>query len=112
MAKVKAIGQMNRRLQAEKLVKTPDDAGGYAEAWEVVYTTWASVGPVTSMRELQALQNVQTNSYQVQMRYTPSHEVSKDIRFIYEGQILIINRMEQITEGRKRFWSLVLTEQL
>lgn len=112
MAKTKPIGQLNRRLEAQKLTTVPDDAGGFVETWTTVYTTWASVGPVTSMRGLQVLQNVQTNSYQVQIRYTPSHEVSKDIRFLYEGQTLIIKSMEQVTEGRKRFWSLILTEQV
>jgi SPP1 family predicted phage head-tail adaptor len=111
MTKIQAIGKFNRRLEAQKLTLVPDDAGGQVETWTTVYTTWAYVGPVKSWRALQQLQNVQNASYEVQIRYTESHEVSKDIRFIYEGQTLIINSMEQVKEGRKRFWSLVLTEQ-
>ena len=111
MTKIQPIGRFNRRLEAQKVTLVPDDAGGQVETWTTVYTTKAYVGPVKSWRALQQLQNVQNASYEVQLRYTTSHEVSKDIRFIYEGQTLIINSMEQVTEGRKRFWILTLTEQ-
>lgn len=111
MSKIQPIGQFNRRLEAQKLTLAPDGAGGSVETWTTVYTTWAFVGPVKSWRALQQLQNVQNNSYEVQIRFTTAHEVNKNIRFKYEGQTLIINSMEQIMEGRKRFWSLILTEQ-
>jgi SPP1 family predicted phage head-tail adaptor len=112
MTKIQPIGQFNRRLEAQKLTLVADDAGGQVETWTTIYTTQAYIGPVKSWRSLQLLQNVQSASYDVQIRFTRSHEVSTDIRFIYEGQTLIINRMEQVTEGRKRFWSLTLTEQV
>lgn len=112
MSKIKPKGQFNRRLEAQKLTKVQNDSAGFTETWTTVYTTWAYVGPVTSHRQLQQLQNVQTNSYEVQIRYSPSHEVSKDIRFVYEGKFLILNSREEVTEGRKRFLSLVLFEQV
>jgi SPP1 family predicted phage head-tail adaptor len=112
MIKTRAIGQLNRRLEAQKLTKTANGSGGFTEAWPTVYTTWAYVGPIKSMRDMVALQNVQGNSYEVFIRYTPSHEVSKDIRFLYEGKILVINSQQEYTEGRKRFVRLILVEQV
>lgn len=111
MGKIQPQGQFNRRLQAQKLSKVQNDSGGWAETWTTVYTTQAYVGPVRSWRALQQLQNVQNASYEVQIRYTPSHEVSKDIRFIYEGKTLVINSIEEVKEGSKRFYSLILIEQ-
>lgn len=111
MIKVRSIGQFNRRLHAEKLSTVQDAGGGEVETWTPVYETFACVEPLSSRRELRQHQTVTGNAYQVQMRFTPSHEVSKDIRFKYEGRILIIDSYEQVTEGRKRFWSLILIEQ-
>lgn len=111
MSKLKNQGQFNRRIDAQKLSRVRNDSGGFNETWTPVYSTWAYVGPVKSYRDLQQLQNVQTASYEVQIRYTTSHEVSKEIRFVYEGKILIVNSIEEMTEGRKRFYSLILVEQ-
>lgn len=110
--KIQPQGQFNRRIEAQKLTKVRNDSGGFTETWTTAYTTWAYVGPVKSFRHLQQLQNVQTNSYEVQLRYTPSHEVSKDIRFVYEGKNLILNSREEVAEGRKRFLVLILIEQV
>jgi len=111
MSKLQPQGQFNRRLEAQKLSRVQNDSGGFTETWTTVYTTWAYVGPVKSWREIQLLQNVQNASYEVQIRHTASHEVSKDIRFIYEGKVLIVNSITEMTEGRKRFYSLILIEQ-
>jgi len=111
MSKIRDIGRFNRRLLAEKLSTTQDAAGGEIETWTPVYETFACIEPLSSNRELRQSQTVTGNAYLVQIRYTPSHEVSKNIRFKYEGQTLILNSKEQVTEGRKRFWSLTLIEQ-
>lgn len=111
MSKLKQQGQFNRRIDAQKLSRVQNNSGGFTETWTPVYSTWAYVGPVKSWRDLQQLQNVQNASYEVQIRYTASHEVSKDIRFVYEGKVLVVNSIEEITEGRKRFYSLILIEQ-
>lgn len=112
MIKVKPIGQLNRRLEAQKLTVVQNGSGGFTETWTTVYTTWAYVGPIKSMRDIIALQNVQENSYEAYIRFTPSHEVSKDIRFVYEGKILVLNSQQEYTEGRKRFLKLILVEQM
>lgn len=111
MSKLQPQGKFNRRLVAQKLSRVQNDSGGFTETWTPVYTTWAYVGPVKSWRDIQQLQNVQNASYEVQIRYTVSHEISKDIRFIYEGKTLIVNSIEEMAEGSKRFYSLILIEQ-
>lgn len=111
MSNIKPQGQFNRQISAERLSRTQNDSGGMVETWTPLYATWAYVGPVKSYRHLQQLQNVQTNSYEVQIRFTEAHPVDKDIRFKYEGKILILNSREEVTEGRKRFLVLILVEQ-
>lgn len=112
MIKTKPIGQLNRRLEAQKLTKVQNGSGGFVETWPTIYTTWAAMGPVKSIRDLEMLQNIQVNSYEAFIRYTPSHEVSKDVRFLYEGKILVLNSQQEYTEGRKRFLRLILVEQV
>jgi SPP1 family predicted phage head-tail adaptor len=109
--KIRDIGQFNRRLDAEKLTTTQDAGGGLVETWNLAYTTWAYIEALRSNRELQQNQTALQNAYLVQIRHTASHEVSKNIRFRYEGRILTINSMREATEGRKRFWELILMEQ-
>lgn len=112
MSKGKDIGLFNRRLQAEKLTTTQDAGGGLSETWTPIYTTWAFIEPLRSSRELQENQTALNNAYRVQIRHTAAHEISKDVRFLYEGKILIINSMQEVTEGRKNFWELILMEQV
>jgi SPP1 family predicted phage head-tail adaptor len=110
--KMPDIGQFNRRVVAEKLSTTQDAGGGLQEMWTTVYTTWAAIKPLRSNRDLQQNQTALNNAYLVYIRFTPSHEVSKNIRFRYEGNILVVNSMQEVTEGRKRYWELILMEQV
>lgn len=110
--KIRDIGKFNRRIQAQKLTSIQDANGNMVESWELVYETWAYVGPVKSYRDFIQLQNIQQNSYEVQIRHSEEHEVNKNIRFLYEGRYLVINNWEEVTEGRKRYIRMILVEQI
>lgn len=110
--KIRDIGKFNRRIQAEKLTPTQDADGNMIESWVLAYETWAYVGPVKSYRDFIQLQNIQQNSYEVQIRYSLTDEVSKNIRFLYEGQYLVLNSREEVTEGRKKYIRMILVEQV
>lgn len=112
MSKVKPQGQFNRRVQAEKLSLVQNDSGGMVESWVPQYSTWAYVGPVKSWRHLQNLKNTQSASYEIQLRYTPSRVIDNDIRFIYEGKVLTVDSIEEDTEGNKRFYIIIASEQV
>lgn len=111
MRKIRDIGRFNCRLQAEKLSTTKDAGGGEIETWTPVYETFACIEPLSSSRELRQSQTVTGNAYMVQMRYTPSREVSKNIRFIYQGRVLILDGDVPVNPGRYNYWSLTLIEQ-
>ncbi|ACU61357.1 phage head closure protein [Chitinophaga pinensis] len=112
MSKIKPQGQFNRRIQAQKLSVTQNEAGGMVETWSSLFETWAYVGPVKSWRHLEIMKNTQSASYEVQIRYTPSRQIDNNVRFVYEGKVLVINSIEEDVEGNKRFYVLILTEQV
>lgn len=111
--KINQIGRFDRRLKAQRLIVVQDDSGGFDEAWNDVYETWAYVSDIKSYRDQIELQNVNVSTFTVQMRDTDIHEVSKDIRFIYEGRNLILHGQPlHFTEGRKRYIQFILSEQV
>lgn len=111
MSKISPQGKFNRRIEVQHLTITQNDSGGMVETWTTLFTTWASVGPVKSWRHLESLRNVQSASFEVHIRYAPSRQIDNNLRFIYEGKVLIVNSIEEMEEGRKRFYSLILTQQ-
>lgn len=111
--KINQIGRFDRRLKAQRLTVIQDGSGGFDEAWSDEYETWAYVSDIKSYRDQIELQNVNVSTFTVQMRDTDTHEVSKDIRFIYEGRKLILHGQPlHFTEGRKRYIQFILAEQV
>ena len=113
MAKVKVseLGAMNMRIIAEKLTVVQDDSGGFDEVWDQAYIVWGYVGPVRSFRDQVALQNIQQNSFEVQIRFEPTIEISKDIRFVFDDNKHTLNGWRSFTVGRKRYWNILVAEQ-
>ncbi|MGA8762442.1 MAG: hypothetical protein WB562_06090, partial [Candidatus Sulfotelmatobacter sp.] len=59
------------------------------------------------------LQNVNVNSYTVQIRYNDAHEISKNVRILYNGTYHIVHGQPlQFTQGRKRYYQFIMTVQV
>ncbi|PUZ21803.1 hypothetical protein DCC81_24765 [Chitinophaga parva] len=107
MSKIRPLSDFNRKVSAQKLTVTQDDAGGEVPTWTTVYDTWAAVRGVRSKRTQEEAQTENNRSYELQLRYAQGREVSKNIRFLYDGQILTVNEYQQYQEGNKRFWVII-----
>lgn len=111
--KISDIGRFNRRISVEKVTVIQLDDGNIEESWSHIYDTWANITDQKGMRDQIELQNVNVNSYIVQIRYTPSHEISKNIRILYEGVYHIVHGQPlQFTQGRKTYYQFIMTAQV
>lgn len=110
--KINHVGKFDRRIKAQRLSSIQTSEGNIIESWSDAYETWASVSDIKSYRDQLLLQNVTVSTYTVQIRLTPTHEVSKNIRFVYEGRNMILQGQPIVfTEGRKRYYQFILAEQ-
>ena len=113
MAKIKYsdIGEMNTRILAQKLIETQNSDGDISESWEDLYSCWVNIEPVKSARDFRFNQTVSVNSFQLQQRFEPAHEVSKNIRYVDGQNIYVTDQFEVFTYGRKRYWRVIISLQ-
>jgi len=112
MAKVPTIGQFNRRIQALRYNNVNDGFGRYIEQVENIYSTWAYIQPTRSNRAYLENQNNQLNYYDCYIRFSEERPINKSIRISYENRLMTIESFTEIREGAKRFWKLILSEQI
>ena len=62
-------GELDKRVDLEKLSKTSDGGGGYDETWASQMTVWANVEPLTSSEQFSAQQVQGKTNYSVKIRY-------------------------------------------
>lgn len=63
--------QLNRALVLEGVVRTPDGAGGFTEAWTVLGTLWAEVLPGSGSDTLGEERMLSAVPYRVTVRGAP-----------------------------------------
>jgi SPP1 family predicted phage head-tail adaptor len=63
--------RLNRQLVLEGAVRSPDGAGGFAEAWVSLGTLWGEVTARTGRERLEAGAPVSTVSYRIVVRAAP-----------------------------------------
>lgn len=113
MGKIKYsdIGEMNTRVLVQKLIETKDVDGDIKESWIDSYQCWVNITPIKSDRNFRFNQTVSVNSFQLQQRFEPTHEVSKNIRYVDGNTIYITDQFEVFTYGRKRYWKVIISLQ-
>lgn len=62
-------GELDKRIDLEKLIKTSDGGGGYTEAWTKQKTVWANIKPLTASEQFSSQQVQGKTNYTVKIRY-------------------------------------------
>ena len=109
MARVDTIkpGRLRRRIQLQRLVRTPDGAGGGSKAWTTFATVSAEPRPLTGNQRLQAEQLQSTVVTRLVIRFRPSPSnpempfVSAKDRVLYKGVAQNIKAVIDIEERRR-----------
>lgn len=68
---------LNRALVLESVVRTPDGAGGFTEAWAALGTLWAEVLPGSGSDTLGEERMLSAVPYRITVRGTPTGSASR-----------------------------------
>lgn len=95
---------LNRTLVLEGVVRTPDGAGGFSEAWIALGTLWAEVQPGSGSDVLGEERMLSAVPYRVLVRGTPVGAVSRPKagqRFRENARLFLIQAVtERDQDGR------------
>lgn len=90
--------QLNRAMVLEGVVRTPDGAGGFTEAWAALGTLWAEVLPGSGSDTLGEERMLSAVPYRITVRGAPVGSESRP----RPGQ--------RFREGTRLFWIQAVTE--
>lgn len=102
-----AIGALRHRLTLERLVRTADGAGGFAESWAVEATVWGRLRPLSGGEATESGRLVGRHAYEITIRYLGG--IDPSMRFRMGGRIFEIESIENAGE-RGRWLRAVCAE--
>ena len=81
-------GQLDQRIELQRLTRTDDGYGGYVETWTTYASVWANVRPLSGRERYQAQQTQANANYRITIRYRS--DVLDADRIVWRGQALNI----------------------
>lgn len=91
------------RILIQKLVTTPDDAGGSTGSWEDQVSCWADVTPKSGFRDFEGNKIELDNMYEIVMRYDDYPILQQTNRIIFENLTLVIHYIQNIGNFKRTF---------
>ena len=101
------IGELNKRLVIEDLVRDPDGAGGSDVTWTVFASVWAKVRPRHGREKLWADAVASSTSQIITIRYLAN--LQPQMRFVDDGRIFEILSIVNVDESNQ--WLSCLCEE-
>lgn len=81
-------GDLDQRIELQRLTRTADGGGGYSETWTTYDTVWAKVEPLSGRERYHAQQTQASANYRVTIRYRD--DVSPADRILWRGRVMNI----------------------
>jgi SPP1 family predicted phage head-tail adaptor len=98
------------RITFNKYNYGQDAQGGNIKALSSSFTVWAEVTQRSYDRSLNNGQVTNPNTFRFRKRHETTRIISPDDEIVYEGGALVIESIENDTEGRKRFDIIIATK--
>jgi SPP1 family predicted phage head-tail adaptor len=89
-------GMLNRKIQIQKNIDSPDGSGGLTRQWVTVFTCWAQVSDLGGSEPYEHMQNYPHQNYHITIRYRLG--ISANMRVLYRGKILNIRSIQDENE--------------
>jgi len=105
---------LNRKLTLEDLVRTPDGAGGYQEAWETLGTLWAQVKASSGRQTSEEDARLAEVSVRITVRAAPDGAPSRpkpEQRFRDGNRVFVIKAIAE-TDVAGRFLTCFAKEEV
>lgn len=83
---------LDQQVQVERLSRTPDGQGGYAETWTVVYTPFAQVTPTAGGEQVRGERVAAEAGYEVVIHAVDAPDLTEVDRLVWDGVRLNIRR--------------------
>lgn len=81
-------GDLDQRIELQRLTRTSDGGGGYTEQWTTYATVWANVRPMSGRERYQAQQTQASANYRIAIRYRA--DIDPADRIVWRGKVLNI----------------------
>ena len=103
-------GIRNCRVVLERLLKVPDDSGGYAETYQAYGKAWVQFLPVRSSQKEQAEQTQFQATYEVILPYRK--DILSEDRLFYQNRYFYQIAPEVNVDQKKAYLKLTVEEAL
>ena len=74
----------SKRITVQQLTRVENDIGGWSNSWADMFSSWASVIPVTGMKKLEYAKLEYNEIYEVEMRKRLIN-ADADCRIVFNG---------------------------
>ena len=101
--------RLNRRIQLQKEILTPDGAGGYSSSWQAVATVWAAKHHVRGKERLRHQQVLSQDVVEFTIRYRD--DVTTSMRILYDGSFYNLLAINDVCDAHQTL-ELVTQEQI
>ncbi|MDR1425460.1 MAG: phage head closure protein [Rickettsiales bacterium] len=92
--KINRINELNRRLELQELVRTPDGAGGFIGQWMTLRNIWGSI------KMLSTVQNTTFNFLEIRATHLITLRkagiITIDMRFVHKNDIYNIKYLNDL----------------
>lgn len=83
-----SAGQLDQKIELQRLTRAPDGGGGYTEQWTTYATPWASVRPMSGRERYHAQQTQASANYRIKL-YNRA-DIDPADRILWRGKVLNI----------------------
>lgn len=83
----------NKRITVQKRTKVPNDIGGWSNTWTDLYSSWASVRPLSGAKRLEYGRLAFSETWEVEMRKR-AENVDSECQVIHDGKTFQIVSIE------------------
>ena len=83
----------DKTIAIQQRVKTETELKGWSNTWSTLYTSWASVLPISGAKGDDYTRMGFTESYEVEMRKRATN-VDSDCRIVYNGKVFQITSLK------------------
>lgn len=91
---------MNEQVVISTYTAAKDAGGGVSKSVASSYTTWAAVENRTGSTAINVGQRQINYDYKITVRYYPERPITTEQTATYQSQVLSINGIKRINEGR------------
>lgn len=102
------IGELNRRVILQDMVRTPDGAGGSEATWNAIAELWAKIRPRHAGEHLVADAVTSAATHMITIRYR--NGLTPDMRFVAGSRVFEI--VSVIDEKEANCWHMCLCREV